>query len=75
MNIFFPHAVQKLFFAHIGNYNFTFGLKKIHIKGDQLNMTMCFWYLVKSDLSNVQCMRVVMYTGQFTDMFIWSGCI
>ena len=26
-----------------------------NIQGGQLNMALCFWYLVKSDLSNVQC--------------------
>ena len=43
--------------------------KWIHkIQGDQLNTTVCFWFLEKSDLSSIQC--TVAYTGQ---SFFFTG--
>ena len=45
-------------------------------------MAVCFWYLVKSDLSSVHAYSGVHWTSPFftmyqknTAMFIWSGCI
>ena len=39
-----------------GTSNFAWGF---NLQGDQLNMAVCFWYLVNSDLSSVRfCTRV-----------------
>ena len=38
------------------------GSEKKDIKGGQLNMAMCFWYLVKTDLSNVHVYTVIAYS-------------
>ena len=29
-------------------------IKHYEVQGDQLNMVVCFWYLVKSDFSSVR---------------------
>ena len=57
-------------------------LKIYTIQGDPLYMTVCFWYLVKRDFSNVHyCMYSIRTLASHftrnmknTAMFIWSGC-
>ena len=35
------------------------------VQGDQLNMTVFFWYLVKSNLSNIHAYKSVHWTSYF----------
>ena len=40
-------------------------LQHIPIQGDQLNMVVGFWYLVKSDLYSVHWYSIVHWTSRF----------
>ena len=58
------------------------GVGPLNVQGDQINMVVLFWYLVKSDLSSVPiCSTSLHWTSHFlqgtrknTVMFIWSPC-
>ena len=45
---------------------FYFSIFTPQLQGDQLNMAVCFWYFVKSDLSSEHVYSKVAYTGQVT---------
>ena len=52
-------------------------LPAFNIQGDQLDMAVCFWYLVNRDLFSVHYCTVASFFSRYlnnTDMFIWSVC-
>ena len=56
-----------LFYANekISGFITQYAIKCLFIQGDQLNMILCFWYLLKSDLYSVHVYSIVHCTSHF----------